>query len=135
MATTTDLDKFLKQPGVYTPLLLTNTTFEEAWCWTRTVQDSATMGFAKLDLDTFDATNLIPISVQQALLYKAKAAERKKTGKTADVSIPKKFVDLKDFVFAVTRPLDVYASWQLFDKIVTYKDPGHKPEYFIEHRR
>eukprot|EP00727_Mastigamoeba_balamuthi_P006112 m51a1_g212 hypothetical protein (930) ;mRNA; f:16231-20963 len=132
MAMTTDLDKFLKQPGVYTPLLLTNTTFEEAWRWTRTVQDSVTMGFAKLDLDTFDATNLIPISVQQALIYKAKAAERKKAGKTADVSIPKKFVDLKDFVFAVTRPPDVYASRQLFDKIVTYKDPGHKPEYFIE---
>eukprot|EP00727_Mastigamoeba_balamuthi_P014111 m51a1_g9322 hypothetical protein (1998) ;mRNA; f:142560-155187 len=94
--------------------------------------DSATMGFAKLDLDTFDATNLIPISVQQALIYKAKAAERKKTGKTTDVSIPKKFVDLKDFVFATTRPPDVYASRQLFDKIVTYKDPGHKPEYFIE---
>eukprot|EP00727_Mastigamoeba_balamuthi_P003881 m51a1_g13490 hypothetical protein (331) ;mRNA; f:969-2261 len=90
------------------------------------------MDFAKLDLDTFDMTNLIPISVQQALIYKAKAAERKKTGKTADVSIPKKFVDLKDFVFAVTRPPDVYASRQLFDKIVTYKDPDHKPEYFIE---
>eukprot|EP00727_Mastigamoeba_balamuthi_P001677 m51a1_g11506 hypothetical protein (471) ;mRNA; r:7540-10939 len=132
MVTTTNLNKFLKQPGVYTPLLLMNTTFEEAWRWTRTVQDSATMGFAKLDLDTFDVTNLIPISVQQALIYKAKVAENKRTGKTTDVSIPKKFSDLKDFVFAVTRPPDVYALRQLFDKIVTSKDPSHKPEYFIE---
>eukprot|EP00727_Mastigamoeba_balamuthi_P002300 m51a1_g12067 hypothetical protein (245) ;mRNA; r:3875-4732 len=132
MATTTDLDKFLKQPEVYTPLLLMNTMFEEAWRWTRTVQDSAIMGFAKLNLDMFDVTNLIPISIQQALIYKAKAAEHKRTGKTADISIPKKFSDLKDFVFAITRPPDVYASRQLFDKIIMYKDLSHKPEYFIE---
>eukprot|EP00727_Mastigamoeba_balamuthi_P005000 m51a1_g14499 hypothetical protein (378) ;mRNA; f:775950-777643 len=90
------------------------------------------MGFAKLDLDTFDTMNLIPISIQQVLIYKAKAAECKRTGKTVDVSISKKFNDLKDFVFAITRPSDIYASRQLFDKIITYKDPGHKPEYFIE---
>eukprot|EP00727_Mastigamoeba_balamuthi_P014708 m51a1_g9863 hypothetical protein (90) ;mRNA; f:32196-32524 len=69
------------------------------------------MGFAKLDLDTFDTMNLIPINC---------------------VSIPKKFNDLKDFVFTVTRPPNIYALRQLFDKIVSYKDLDHKPEYFIE---
>eukprot|EP00727_Mastigamoeba_balamuthi_P010057 m51a1_g5674 hypothetical protein (140) ;mRNA; f:950485-950904 len=39
------------------------------------------MGFTKLNLDMFDMMNLIPISIQQVLIYKAKVAECKRMGK------------------------------------------------------